>query len=119
VSDPLTPARIAELRADLERLDGDLSGQLQRLGEDSRPVTLDQQSVGRLSRMDAIQQQQMAVANAGHIRAHLQRVRRAIAAIESGDFGHCRDCGGEIGFERLKVRPDSPLCIACQGQIES
>lgn len=118
MSEALTPAQVAELRVDLERQAGELAAQLQRLGEDSRPVTLDQQSVGRLSRMDAMQQQQMAVANAGHIRAHLNRVRRAIASMDEGDFGICRDCGDDIAFARLKVRPDSPLCVACQGRNE-
>jgi DnaK suppressor protein len=119
VSEALTSAQAAELRVDLERLAEELSAQLQRLGEDSRPVTLDQQAVGRLSRMDAMQQQQMAVANAGHIRAHLNRVRRAIASMGSGDFGVCQDCGADIAFARLKVRPDSPLCVECQGRNES
>lgn len=119
MSEALTEARIAELRGDLVQLAGELAAQLERLGEDSRPVKLDQQAVGRLSRMDAMQQQQMAAANAGHIRAHLSRVRRALLAIESGDFGICQDCGGDIAFARLKIRPDSPLCIACQSRNES
>ena len=118
MSEALTEVEIAELRGDLEKLAGELDAQLERLGEDSRPVKLDQQAVGRLSRMDAMQQQQMAAANAGHIRAHLSRVRRALAAIESGDFGICQDCGGDIAFPRLKVRPDSPLCVVCQSRNE-
>lgn len=119
MSDPLSQAQLAELRADLDTLDRELSSQLERLGDQSRPVTLDQQAVGRLSRMDAMQQQQMATANAAHIRAHLSRVRLAIAGMDSGDFGICRDCGVDIGFARLKIRPDSPLCVSCQGRNET
>ena len=119
MSEALTGDRLAELRADLERLDTELSGQLDRLGDDSRPVELDQQAVGRLSRMDAMQQQQMAAASAGHIRAHLSRVRRAIAAMDSGDFGFCHDCGEAIPYPRLKASPDSPLCVACQARNET
>ena len=119
MTEALNATQLAELRADLEQLAEDLAGQLDRLGEDSRPVTLDQQAVGRLSRMDAMQQQQMAAANAGHIRAHLSRVQRALAAMESGDFGICQDCGGDIAFARLKIRPDSPLCVACQSRNET
>jgi DnaK suppressor protein len=119
VTGALTGSQLAELRADLERLETELGGQLERLGDDSRPVVLDQQSVGRLSRMDAMQQQQMAAASAGHIRAHLSRVRRALAALDSGDFGYCYDCGEAIAFPRLKARPDSPLCVGCQARNEN
>ena len=69
--------------------------------------------------MDAMQQQQMAAASAGHIRAHLSRVRLALAAMDDGEFGLCRDCGEEIAFARLKIRPDSPLCVNCQGRNET
>lgn len=119
MSDKLDVAGLAELRADLQRLVVELGGQLERLEEDSRPVQLDQQSTGRLTRMDAMQQQQMASANANHIRAHLNRVRRALAAMDSGDYGYCRDCGEAIAFARLKIRPDSPLCVGCQGRNET
>ncbi|MEP5764976.1 MAG: TraR/DksA family transcriptional regulator [Halieaceae bacterium] len=110
----LTAAQLAELRADLELLVAELGEQLQRLDEDSKPVELDQQMVGRLSRMDAMQQQQMATANAAHIKAHLNRVRLALAAMDSGEFGYCRQCDEIIAWPRLKARPDSPLCVACQ-----
>ena len=89
MSEALTEVEIAELRGDLEKLAGELDAQLERLGEDSRPVKLDQQAVGRLSRMDAMQQQQMAAANAGHIRAHLSRVRLP-ARLRCGSTGDRR-----------------------------
>ncbi len=69
--------------------------------------------------MDAMQQQQMAAANAAHIKAHLNRVRLALANLDAGDYGWCRDCGEAIGYQRLKVRPDSPLCVNCQQRNES
>lgn len=115
----LNDRQLEELRADLERLATELAEQLQRLERDSQPVQLDQQSTGRLTRMDAMQQQQMASANAQHNRAHLNRVRRALAALDSGDFGYCSDCGEAIAFARLKIRPDSPLCVTCQGRNET
>ena len=119
MSDALRADQLEELRADLENLREELCGQLARLGDDSRPVTLDQQAVGRLSRMDAMQQQQMAAAKASHSRALLSRVERALAAMEEGEFGYCNDCGEAIAFARLKIRPDSPLCVACQGRNET
>ena len=119
VAEPLTPAQEAELHADLLLLVEQLQEQMQGLGEDSKPVQLDQQMVGRLSRMDAMQQQQMAAANATHIKAHLVSVRRALQSIEEGSFGYCRECDDPIAWPRLKARPDSLLCIACQQRNES
>jgi DnaK suppressor protein len=110
----LTDAQRQELQQDLLRSRGELQEQLQRTEADSKPVQLDQQMVGRLSRMDAMQQQQMAAATVTQVKAHLKRVALALAAIEAGDFGYCRKCDEPIAFPRLKVRPDSPLCIRCQ-----
>lgn len=110
----VSESQLRELRTDLERLQGELGAQLEQLDDDSRPVQLDQQMVGRLSRMDAMQQQQMAQASRSHIRAHLNRVTLALKAMDSGDFGYCRSCDEAIPFPRLKARPDSPLCVRCQ-----
>ena len=118
MSEQLDSVQLEELRGDLLQLQEELLGQLDRTAQDSKPVQLDQQSVGRLSRMDAMQQQQMAAANLAHSRAHLNRVMLALAAIESGDFGYCRQCDEPIGYPRLKIRPDSPLCLDCQQSNE-
>jgi len=115
----LNELQLAEIQADLLALREELSDQLRRLGEDSKPVQLDQQMVGRLSRMDAMQQQQMASASASHSKAHLSRVNLALQAIEEGDYGYCRQCDEAIAWLRLKARPDSPLCVACQEANEN
>jgi DnaK suppressor protein len=115
---PVDAAQQAELEADLRLLEEQLQAQWLQLEEDSKPVELDQQAVGRLSRMDAMQQQQMASANKSHVYAHLSRVRLALKAIETGDFGYCRLCDEPIPWLRLKARPDSPLCMACQTKSE-
>ena len=115
----LTREQVLELQRDLVQQREELADQLSRSDKNSQPVELDQQLVGRLSRMDAIQQQQMAAANAAQAAAHLNRVELALAAVESGDFGYCRRCDEPIGFARLKARPDSPLCLNCQQDNES
>lgn len=113
-AEELTAAQRTELESDLRRLKRELEEQLQQLEQDSKPVELDQQMVGRLSRMDAMQQQQMAMASESHARAHLNTVSLALAAIRAGDFGYCRQCDEPIAWQRLKARPDSPLCVQCQ-----
>ncbi len=81
---------------------------------DSRkPVILDQQSVGRLSRMDALQMQAMAVASDKRRRVRLQQIEAALGRIEEGEFGYCVVCGYEIEMGRLKNNPAMPRCIDC------
>lgn len=115
----LTPEQLHELEGLLRARSVELEGQIERISDEGKPVQLDQQSVGRLSRMDAMQQQQMAQASQSHMRAHLNRVRLALKAIEEDDYGYCKSCDEAIGFDRLQVRPDSPLCIRCQEQNEN
>jgi DnaK suppressor protein len=110
----LSRQQLDQLRRLLLQRRDELQGQLARVSEQSKPVQLDQQSVGRLSRMDAMQQQQMAQASQVHMRAHLSRVLLALQAMAEGEFGDCRSCGEPIGYGRLTVRPDSPLCVGCQ-----
>ena len=76
-------------------------------------VTLDQQAVGRLSRMDALQNQ--AMANAQHGRRAVQRTRlkAALARIDEGEFGYCEDCGDDIAPARLDLDPTARVCISC------
>ncbi len=79
-------------------------------------VTLDQQSVGRLSRMDALQQQ--AMANATHQRRQQEklRLRAALDRIAQGEFGYCTDCGETISEERLGLDPSLARCMDCVTQ---
>ncbi|MBI5814705.1 MAG: RNA polymerase-binding protein DksA [Nitrospinae bacterium] len=48
----------------------------------------------------------------------IKKIEEAIGRIEAGEFGHCEDCGGEIGEERLKARPVATLCIGCKEEQE-
>ncbi|MGB0713788.1 MAG: TraR/DksA family transcriptional regulator [Gammaproteobacteria bacterium] len=81
--------------------------------EDSRPVVLDQASVGRLSRMDAMQMQQMARDTARRRQQQLLRIEGALRRIEAGDFGYCAVCGDDIGASRLGIDPMATRCISC------
>lgn len=76
-------------------------------------VTLDQQSVGRLSRMDALQNQAMAKATQVRRDALGRRLRAALQRIDEGEFGYCEDCGDEIAIRRLELDPGVTRCISC------
>jgi DnaK suppressor protein len=49
----------------------------------------------------------------------LAKIAEAFARIENGTYGQCEECGLEIGFERLKARPVTTLCINCKANQEA
>ncbi|MEQ8949299.1 TraR/DksA C4-type zinc finger protein [Parvibaculum sp.] len=97
------------LRAELD----ELRAQSETSAQSRAPVTLDQQSVGRLSRMDAMQAQAMAQATERRRLARIKQVEAALKRIEDGEYGYCLTCGEEIEAKRLATDPAAPLCIGC------
>lgn len=76
-------------------------------------VTLDPSSVGRLSRMDAMQQQAMAQAGQERATRELQRIEAALRRCEDGSYGNCLDCDEPIDPRRLELDPTTALCVRC------
>ena len=81
--------------------------------KDRAPVELDQQSVGRLSRMDAIQVQAMAVANETRRQERLQMIEAALQRIDDGEYGYCLACDEDIRVKRLAIDPAVTRCVDC------
>lgn len=80
---------------------------------DRAPVTLDQESVGRLSRIDAMQVQAMALVQARRRQAKRAAIDAALARIDAGEFGYCVKCGELIAAARLDHDPAAATCIEC------
>ena len=83
--------------------------------EDRNAVELDQQSVGRLSRMDAMQRQAMAQAQERARAVELARLEQAMRRLEDGEYGWCATCGDQIAAARLDVDPAAAVCVECAG----
>lgn len=81
--------------------------------EAQKVVTLDQQAVGRLSRMDALQNQAMAKALDGRRSTEAQRLRAALARLDAGEYGYCDDCGDRIPDGRLALDLAATRCVSC------
>jgi len=113
----LTEVQIAGLREALQEQRDNLEQLLRSTREGTQPVDLDE-PIGRLTRMDAIQQQKVAAANRRTHDIRLQQVKQALAAIERDQYGLCRRCEDPIGYPRLEARPESPYCLDCQGEID-
>ncbi len=106
-------AVISAFKTELLQELSDLADADQTGAEDRGTVELDQQSVGRLSRMDALQRQAMAEAHNRRRAARRQRIAAALARIDEGEFGYCQDCGEEIPEGRLKLDPTNSNCVSC------
>ena len=101
--------RAEQLRARLAELDS-----LEAANEEDRAVVkLDQQSVGRLSRMDALQNQAMAQETQRRRSQERARIAAALQRIDDDEYGWCAECGEAIAPKRLDVDPMAVMCAKC------
>jgi DnaK suppressor protein len=109
----LSKREIEALGARLRAYRAELAAAEQETAQWRGPVELDQQSVGRLSRMDAMQQQAMAEAEARRRQAEIMRIDAALKRIGEGEYGWCLECGEAIAPRRLEIDPAASRCIGC------
>ena len=114
----LTSEQLEELHRDLLAARDRLEELLRSTKNGARPVELSE-PIGRLTRMDAIQQQMMTKANRSTYDRKLRLVQAALEVMGKGEYGYCRSCEEPIGYPRLKARPESPFCLSCQDARES
>jgi DnaK suppressor protein len=70
-------------------------------------------SIGRLSRLDSMQQQQMALANKRRLEDERNRLFESQRRIDTGSYGHCLICHADISRERLEYQPEAITCVPC------
>lgn len=105
--------RIQRFRTRLTNELNDLLSLRESSTESRAPVELDQQSVGRLSRVDAMQAQQIAMAADRQRQLQITRIQRALRQMDAGEFGRCLECDDIIAEGRLEADPATPLCVSC------
>ena len=114
----LTSAQIAELHQSLLDLRVDMQKLLTDSSDGAKPVSLEA-PIGRLSRMDALQQQSMTQANRRTAQFRLERIEAALRRCAKEEYGYCQTCEEPIGYARLKAQPEAPFCVECQGSREA
>lgn len=70
-------------------------------------------SIGRLSRLDAMQIQEIAKEGERRRQERLPRLEYALELIDMGEYGKCERCDRWIPFERLKEQPETLVCASC------
>lgn len=111
--DHLTGPQVEELREELNRQLRRLQKSMKITDEALRTVELDQTAVGRLSRMDSLQNQALSEGLREREVARLSQILEALERMNEGGYGLCITCRGQIPFERLFVFPEAPECAAC------
>ena len=108
--------KINSFRQQLLQMRSELMNLSSTSDEAAKTVELDQSAVGRLSRMDAMLAQGMAIETKNRRVQQLLRIERALRRIDAGDFGFCVTCDEEINIRRLEVDPSYTQCIKCADQ---
>lgn len=103
--------KLLKLREELQQIEE--SG-----NEAAKTVELDQSSVGRLSRMDAMQAQAMSKESNRRREIKMKRIESALQRIDTDEFGYCVRCEEEIAPKRLEFDPSALLCIECANKGE-
>jgi DnaK suppressor protein len=101
-----------EIRNTLLTKKQELADFLNNSADDAAPVELDQTQQGRLSRMDALQQQAMAAETQRRRQRAMQLLDAALTRLDEGEYGYCVNCGEAIEPERLALDPATPFCIS-------
>jgi DnaK suppressor protein len=104
-------------RRALQKLHEELTQLVASTTEAAKPVDLGE-PIGRLSRVDAMQQQRMVAANRQAAQQRRRQVEAALDRIDSDEYGECLGCGEDIEPRRLEAQPEAPLCLECQSQRE-
>ncbi len=109
----LVPSQLRELQGILENERARLTRTLDRARRDG-PVQLDQQAVGRLSRMDALMNEGLAQGSMVRAREEVGLIELALDRIGNGTYGFCRTCNQPIAVNRLMAIPETLHCAACR-----
>lgn len=110
----LTAEQLEQIRKELLWALARLEHSMEISDEAARPVELDQTAVGRLSRIDSLQNQSLAQGLQDREKVRLSAILEALRRIEEGSFGNCAGCDQPIQFERLLIFPEAQVCAACR-----
>ena len=110
--DDWSDADLADFEGRLQALQTELRDLSDQAKDDSKAVELDQQMVGRLSRMDAMQVQAMAQETERRRALELRKIDAALGRLAEGEYGYCSVCGEMIARGRLELDPATATCVA-------
>ena len=112
-------ARIMLTIDQLVELEIRITEEITRLKEESDATAVERETIspdvaiGRLSRLDAMQIQEIAKEGERRREERLPRLEIALEKIDTGEYGKCTRCGDWIAYERLAEQPETEHCSGC------
>jgi DnaK suppressor protein len=100
------------MKENIQKIIKELQSEIEDLKESSKPVK-PENSLGRLTCMDAMAAQMMNVAAMERLKLRIEKLTAAIVRVENGEYGICLSCGEEIGEKRLLTIAQATICIEC------
>ena len=97
---------------DIKAMEDEMEG----LKEKIKPITPDC-SLGRLTRQEMIQEQQVNEHALGEARIRLNKLTYASKKVDKEDYGVCLECEEDILFARLILVPESSHCVRCKQEL--
>lgn len=108
----MTPEEKNTVKIEIKKRISEAQSVLENLKEQTKPVE-PSVAIGRLTRMDAIQQKNMAEANLQTNENLIASLQKVLAKIDDENFGTCLTCGKAIPLQRLIAVPDAKICVPC------
>ena len=110
----MDPAERKRIKKEIEARITETKKSIASLEEQIKPVEPDK-AIGRLTRMDAIQQKSMSEASLRTQEEALYNLEEALGKLDDPDFGQCVKCRKIIPLERVLIVPESKFCVNCAG----
>jgi DnaK suppressor protein len=102
----------AQLKSKIEAAIVKTQEEVERLEEATQPIS-PENSIGRVSRMDAINNKGVSEASLRSTKRKLTNLKIALEKIDKPEFGICTRCKQPIAPARLMYMPESTRCVRC------
>ena len=102
----------SEIRSMIKREIQKTENQVAEYKELTKPIE-PENSIGRISRMDAINNKSVTEASLRQAEEKLRNLERVLSRLGTKDFGICIRCGKSIPEARILYRPESLSCVDC------
>lgn len=107
--------KIKQIESKINKKIARLKDTIADLEVNTQPIS-PENSIGRVSRMDAINNKSVLEGSLRKAKDTLGKLQEALQNINQEDFGACQKCKKEIAFERLLFMPESRRCSGCARQ---
>ena len=98
-----------------EKIDTEINKTIESISEYkklTKPIS-PENSIGRVSRMDAINNKSVMEAALRNMEEKLLKLKFVKSKIDNDDFGICTSCKNEIPLGRILIVPESRFCVKC------